>query len=396
LNKTIGSQCELVVLSIEEIDRAGGDVQILKEALLQSDGASSTPTTTGQSARTTTPPSAPAQKQEPANPNASVLAQLNKTVIALKDFKDAFIEGNERKMDVAIDAVMAFNASGLSPQFQAAHKELWEAMIRAKIAKTNRTGNRIYDLQNATEKLQALTNVTNKYSSALEKERTRLQSGGSVSSTSTPTGQSARQTASASGSSPAQSSFRTIFEAASRGTVQDVEHHIKNGINVNVKNNAGNTPLHSAAAVNPDVAVVRYLIAQKADVKARNNDRKTPLDVANTDEKRSIIFEEITGFRKSSVPFESPGKDIFDAAGNGTVGDVEHHVNNGADVNAKDDNGNTPVHHAAAHNPNAEVLRYLIAQKADLNTLNKKYLRPMSYAHLPEKQAILRVNGGRE
>ena len=143
------------------------------------------------------------------------------------------------------------------------------------------------------------------YLSALERERARLQ-GNPL-----PTVQVAGGTASAPGSSPNQSSWRTIFDAAARGTVQDVEHHLKSGVDINGKNNAGNTPLHSAAAVNPDAKVVQYLLDKGAKVDVKNNAGKTPMNVANTDEKRSAIFVATTGFKKSSSPYESPGKDIF-------------------------------------------------------------------------------------
>jgi len=76
---------------------------------------------------------------------------------------------------------------------------------------------------------------------------------------------------------------------ASRGTVQDVEHHIKNGVDVNVKNNSGNTPLHATAALNPDAAVVQYLIDQKADINARNKKYMTPMFFAQSSEKRVIL-----------------------------------------------------------------------------------------------------------
>lgn len=126
---------------------------------------------------------------------------------------------------------------------------------------------------------------------------------------------------------PSPAGFKDIFEAAKKGTVQDVEYFVKNGIDVNVKNKAANTPLHNAAQYNPDAEVLKYLISQGANVNAKSvgdltplhfaaqfnsnvevlkcllsqkadvnakmkiKGNLTPLDLANTEEKKTILRE---------------------------------------------------------------------------------------------------------
>ena len=63
----------------------------------------------------------------------------------------------------------------------------------------------------------------------------------------------------------------------------------------------------------------------------------------------------------AAMPFSSPPtcfKDIFEAARNGTVRDVEHFVKNHVDINAKDREGWTALHMAARYNSNVDVLKY--------------------------------------
>ena len=137
------------------------------------------------------------------------------------------------------------------------------------------------------------------------------------------------------------------------------------------------------------------------------------------------------------VPYQPPGKDIFEAASWGTIRDIEHHINNGADINAlqagtgnalllfaitnsqvgvemvhylvsrgvdvnkQSSGGNTPLH-VAAINPHAdvEILRYLISSGADVNRRNDAGKTPLDFAAMnryrsEEKQSIIRAKGGK-
>jgi Ankyrin repeats (3 copies) len=85
---------------------------------------------------------------------------------------------------------------------------------------------------------------------------------------------------------------------------------------VNAKDNRGETPLHLAAAIPGNTEVVELLLADKADVKAQDNDGLTPL-------RRAIRL------RNTDV--------------------AELLLANHADVDAKDNSGQTPLHGAAQH-----------------------------------------------
>jgi ankyrin repeat protein len=58
---------------------------------------------------------------------------------------------------------------------------------------------------------------------------------------------------------------------------------------------------------------------------------------------------------------------------------VKQHLDAGADVNAKDDSGWTPLHRAVSKVHN-KIAKLLIEEGADVNALNKDGLAPLDYA----------------
>ena len=55
-------------------------------------------------------------------------------------------------------------------------------------------------------------------------------------------------------------------------------------------------------------------------------------------------------------------------------------VKAGADIDARDQAGNTPLHYAALHNPNPAVVAALIEAGADIDARNKDGKLPFDYA----------------
>ena len=70
-----------------------------------------------------------------------------------------------------------------------------------------------------------------------------------------------------------------IHEAAGTGNIEVIKQLIASDIDVNVKRNRGETPLH-LAAIFSHYEIAKLLISKGADVNARNDDGFTPLHQA--------------------------------------------------------------------------------------------------------------------
>jgi hypothetical protein len=123
-----------------------------------------------------------------------------------------------------------------------------------------------------------------------------------------------------------------LHEAASSGHEAVVRLLLENGADVKAKNINGRTALHEAAGVGHD-AVVQQLLENGADVKAKGNNGWTAL---------------------------------HGAAGGGHEAVVRLLLENGADVKAKNNYGRTALHEAAGAGHEA-VVRLLLENGADVN-----------------------------
>ena len=102
----------------------------------------------------------------------------------------------------------------------------------------------------------------------------------------------------------------SIHEAVEKGNVEAVKRYLNAGGDLEAKGGGGKrTPLHGAA-IEGHKEIAELLIAEGADVNAKDDDGWTPLFVAVGD-----------GYKKI----------------------IELLIANGADVNAKDDVGDTPL-----------------------------------------------------
>ena len=70
-----------------------------------------------------------------------------------------------------------------------------------------------------------------------------------------------------------------IWEAAYDGNIEAVKHHLDAGVDVNVKDEGGETPLHIAAGGYKEI--VELLITNVTEVNTIDHSGKTPIDWAN-------------------------------------------------------------------------------------------------------------------
>jgi ankyrin repeat protein len=136
--------------------------------------------------------------------------------------------------------------------------------------------------------------------------------------------------------------------AASKGYTDITRMLLDKGANPNVKENErGATPLHIAARQGHK-AVAELLISKGVDVNAKTRDGETPMSLAKEKRHREIIeLLRKHGAKESDEVSEISTKPLHQAAALGDIEQVKSLIASDADVNAKDERGQTPLHYAA-------------------------------------------------
>ena len=112
------------------------------------------------------------------------------------------------------------------------------------------------------------------------------------------------------------------------------------------------------AAIDGDIEAVKQHLADGVDVNSKSDVGRTPLDVAIAF-KQSLITDLLRKHDGKTRDELKAAESIWNAIAVGSIEAVKQHLDAGADVNAKDDSGRTPLDLAIQHNKpeTAELLR---------------------------------------
>jgi ankyrin repeat protein len=174
-----------------------------------------------------------------------------------------------------------------------------------------------------------------------------------------------------------------ILNAAEEGDADAVRRLIAYGADVNARDEAGRTPLH-IVALGTAAEAAGVLLERKADFDARDHAGKTPLHLA----RRSVaIVNLLLNFGADANALtpdteETPLHTLRDAEDPKIV---EMLLARGADVGARDKEGQTPLHKAAVDG-SPEVIRALVAAGAARDARDAAGRTPSELARAMENE----------
>ena len=178
-----------------------------------------------------------------------------------------------------------------------------------------------------------------------------------------------------------------LHMAASKNHIQVVSFLIKKGADEDAKAIIGGwTPLHWAA-LEGHKDIVELLIKLGANINSKDNMGNTPLDLA-------IQYERLDIAEYLSTYSANTGT-IHVVARNGYFAGVQAYLDNGVDINARDENGSTPLHLAALQG-HKDIVELLINRGAQVNANDNSGSTPLDRATQGSHTAIadlLRTQG---
>ena len=169
------------------------------------------------------------------------------------------------------------------------------------------------------------------------------------------------------GRPPLSENEREMINDVLHMRIEKVKQHLDAGVNVNARRQRdGKTPLHLTAWF-AQTNMAELLIAKGADINSLSDNGETPLDQKTyyKNEKYKVYYSLL---RKHGAKHSTINKAL--AAGNPEA--LKELIADGADVHARDDWMNTPLHEAVrVRIKSKEFIELLISAGADVNAKNK-------------------------
>lgn len=162
----------------------------------------------------------------------------------------------------------------------------------------------------------------------------------------------------------------SLHTAARLGLLEKLKELIQEGTDINMVDPSGLTALHYAARQG-HTEIVEFLLENNANVDAKNKAGQTPIDIVEARNRKEIVELLI----KNGATVSS----IHIVAGVGNLARLRAFLENGVDINAADNMDRTPLHYAA-QSGQRDMAEFLITHGADMNAKDAWGRTPLHWA----------------
>ncbi|QQR49366.1 ankyrin repeat domain-containing protein [bacterium] len=178
-----------------------------------------------------------------------------------------------------------------------------------------------------------------------------------------------------------------LFNAVETGNIEYLQEFLRNGIDVNTKNDYDETLLHIAASRGQSECV-QELLAHNADFEAIELDGMTPLYYASNTACTQLLLEKGANPNICDTCYhEIP---LHEAVQTGNLEQAILLIKHGSLCNAKDIDGNTPLH-LAALSGHLDCVQYLLESGANLEATNNDGQTAKDRARLNGHQNVVEL-----
>ena len=165
------------------------------------------------------------------------------------------------------------------------------------------------------------------------------------------------------------------------------------GAEIEARDDRGFTPLHRAASVNESLEVIEALISGGAKVNAQHDDGIAPIQNAVFANANPAVIEALIAAGADPSVRTEDGRTLLHVASyNENPAVVEQFIVAGADPNVRAEDGRTPLHVASRYNENPAVVEQFIVAGADPNVRAEDGRTPLHAAsRYNENPAVLKA-----
>lgn len=158
----------------------------------------------------------------------------------------------------------------------------------------------------------------------------------------------------------------SLFRAAIYVHIEKIKYLLEHVVNLNVQNKHGDSFLHQLACSNDSIEAVKLVVKKGIDIELKNNDGETALDYAIHTQNKEVIqylLEQGAIGDASAVLNEL---ELFNAVERGDIAYLKEYLEKGGNIERKNKSDETLLH-IALNNNHDEMVIFLVLEGANVN-----------------------------